>query len=200
MLLENQLNDPLLEDISSLNTQIKEYDNQIEILTNAQKEMKDSNKLEKDNFYKITSQLIDSKKKLLEEMEDLEKHRKIFFIEKFERNDLMKNGYLDDNQFSLINRDNSPDGNNPLKSNTYFNSMQMGSNNERNFLNIKGSTKIKKNLNRSMNNEEKITLRVDNFEDNKNAKRQTPPKSNSRSNSNMNSSKPPTRNNSGRKD
>lgn len=161
-----------MEDISSLNYQIKEYDNQIEILSNAQKEMNESNKLEKENFYKITAQLIDSKRKLLEEMEDLEKHRKLFFDEvKFNKNESINI----DNSFNA-NYGNSP-GNNPIKSNSYFNSMQINVDNDKNFLNIKGVKPKKKNLNNSMQmlNDDKITLRVDNLED-FNRKRQTPPK------------------------
>jgi len=44
-LLEKQLNDPITEDISSIQTQIKEYDYQIDILKNTLKEINESNKI-----------------------------------------------------------------------------------------------------------------------------------------------------------
>lgn len=79
-LLEKQINDPITEDISSIQAQIKEYDNQIEILNKSLKEIKESNKIEKENFYKITTEVINSKKKLADELQDLEKHKKLFFM------------------------------------------------------------------------------------------------------------------------
>jgi hypothetical protein len=79
-LLEKQLNDPITEDISSIQAQIKEYDNQILILNKSLKEIKESNNIEKENFYKITSEVINSKKKLSDELQDLEKYKKLFFI------------------------------------------------------------------------------------------------------------------------
>lgn len=74
------MNDPITQDISSIQTQIKEYDNQIEILKTSLKEINESNKIEKENFYKITTEVINSKKRLNDELQDLEKHKKLFFM------------------------------------------------------------------------------------------------------------------------
>lgn len=79
-LLEKQLNDPITEDLSSIQIQIKEYDNQIDIIKKSIKEINECNKIEKENFYKITIEVINSKKKLEEELIDLEKHKKLFLI------------------------------------------------------------------------------------------------------------------------
>lgn len=79
-LLEKQLNEPITEDIHSIQTQIKEYDIQIEILNKNLADINQSNLMEKDNCYKITTEIINHKKKLAEELSDLEKYKKIFFL------------------------------------------------------------------------------------------------------------------------
>jgi hypothetical protein len=197
--------------------------------------MNESNKLEKENFYRITSQLIDSKKKLLEEMEDLEKYKSLIFKEKYYNNNNEENpfNYFDNDNYNdnLIDINNYND-NDLIKSNYNYNfnsSLPLGINNpnnnsnnnnnknqnlpprrERNFLNIRGNSnnRVKGNLNNSMQNDEKITLRVIDFNDNVNAVgnnkslRNNSPlyeKNNPNSNSNSNSitNRPPSGNNFG---